>query len=171
MRALTSIIMLAATGLPANANTYDECEVAISQGDVGAAKEAAKQMIRYSPVPFSRIPEIERCLSFAEGEPYVYSQTLTEFVPRSSRDEAEAEAERKAAQRQKRMQEAQQQQINAELERQRAEKAAERADAERRRAVTIRLVDACRHLYRQRPNETITNSLCYDVFMELGLPE
>ena len=41
---------------------------------------------------------------------------------------------------------------------------------ERQDDVEARLKQACDNLFRSQPDETITNPLCYDVFVNHGLP-
>ena len=43
--------------------------------------------------------------------------------------------------------------------------------AEARKPVQDRLADACVALYATEPDRTITNPLCYEVFISQGLPD
>lgn len=47
---------------------------------------------------------------------------------------------------------------------------AQSAEDERTRPVEARLAEACANLFKSRPDETITNPLCYSVFLRDGLP-
>lgn len=42
---------------------------------------------------------------------------------------------------------------------------------ERRERTEARLKEACDRLFRSRPDETVTNPLCYEVFLNHGLPD
>lgn len=46
----------------------------------------------------------------------------------------------------------------------------ERARGWREDPVRERLAEACRTLYAAQPDETVTNPLCYEVFLAEGLP-
>tara|TARA_R110000850_G_scaffold268380_1_gene399967 strand:- start:2817 stop:3320 length:504 start_codon:yes stop_codon:yes gene_type:complete len=151
----------------AAADVYEECVAAMADGNKDAAIAATETILRFRPAPRGLSDEVFECFKFATGNDYGYAPRTGLLVTLEQQEIAQKEAdeEAKIADRKKA-------EIQAATDRQKqVEIELAQAEADLRRKVQTRLVQACGELYQDRPNETITNKLCYDVFMVIGLPE
>ncbi|MBM1816228.1 hypothetical protein [Pseudosulfitobacter pseudonitzschiae] len=158
IRKAAILVMFSALG--AHADIYDDCDAAIKAGDKAAALLNGKIMLNRQPVPYLELGRITKCLSFATGEKHDYSPKFGRVMPVAEIRKAEIEAEKTA-----------QEEAKKERERQEAEKLARARTFQRELAVLTQLTESCQRLYRQAPDETITNKLCFDIFMNIGLPD
>jgi len=171
MRMIALLFAIALMAPTARADTLGDCNAAIAADDKVAAGKAAEVILGYAPGRYTRSAEILTCLSFAKGEPYAFDETTFKFRPASViANEAEKRAAA-AAERLREYEDAQRQIRIAEEAARQAERDEKARREAKRAAVTVRLIDACTELYRTHPDETITNKLCFDVFLQIGLPE
>lgn len=99
-----------------------------------------------------------KCLKDFPGGPYIYQngQFIAEDMAEAAaetHDKAETEANAARARL-------------ADYQEQMAQQA-----VERRVRVVEQLQDSCTAMFRQDPDEAITNRMCFDLFMEQGLPD
>jgi hypothetical protein len=141
------------------ADVYQSCETAIEQGDRKRAKADGQIMMNRRPVPYLRMSEIKACLSFGFETEFDFSPELGRIVPSSEAVAAKAAKAKSDAE-----EAAQKEEIEE------AKRLAETRKIKREGAVYARLIKACEEIYSDRPNETITNALCFEVFMARGLP-
>lgn len=167
MKKMLSTIVLVVWAGSASANVYDDCTAATAAGDKEAALVAAKTILRFTPAPVGLSNEIFECLKFATGQEHVYdfraSRIVTVEEQAIAAQRAEAFAKKIDAMRTKAAEDAALLKANAQAN---AEK-----KAASELAVSQRLVEGCRALFKKDPDTTITNKMCYDVFMAIGLPD
>ena len=177
-------IAISAMPIHALANLPLDCIKAINLGradEVERLAEAIKgQGEDYSSIARENASE---CLEAATGTYHRYDPKSESFVPDEIAGEAKkAEEERKQAERErerkKREQEAaleaRRKAIAAGDEKAMVESSQETLEAaqfRREKPVYQRLIEGCENLYRRKPDETITNTLCFDVFLSSGLPD
>lgn len=170
MRLIILSVALAAFGLTASANIYDECKKAIKNADLETAKEISAKILSFNSVSISDHADGAACLSYAMGKDYVFSFVLNTFSPKEDEDAIievkKREASERAIEQEKRQAEAD--------ERRRLRREAELAtDAAKRAnvsAVWKRVFVACNELFADDPNTAVTNQICLNVFLETGLP-
>ena len=171
------------------ADIYSDCQAAIEADDRTAALSYATTMMQFNQIwdPKKQTGGAD-CISYATGKTYVYSFSLGAFAKATAaeailvakRKEAaeaaalqdqKAEAERMARIKEARLAKAEAERQEA-LARAEAVRAAvlEAADAKRRALVWTRVLEGCLALYSKNPDETVTNRVCLDVFLETGLP-
>lgn len=158
---LTSYPLIAALCLlvsPALAGSADWCVEAIDDGRNDYVSTVGGIFIKERrELSESDIPKAERCVSATVGGPVRYDPQNHAFRDKSGAvigglTDEETAAETKA----------------------RTEKFiadVEQRQAERRADVVERLTEACTRQYRRDADATIMNKLCFDVFMERGLPD
>ncbi len=136
-----------------------DCLDAMAAGDTAAIEDAARR-IEHRNDWVAGIPQAEKCLSTARGEPMRYDHTSAAFMPeteyeallQSRRDAAQASQEKQARQDELA--------ALARLQQQAQED-----------AVVIRTLDACQELYRRDWVAAMTSQICQPIFMETGLPD
>lgn len=174
---LTATLCLMAA--PASADLGDYCLKAIGTGDEAGAKRLA-DMILFSntQLPPERAAVSAECLKGVLGQDYVYAASTGKFEPASEHEVREAERRRKLAEQ--RDEERKAREVREDAAKSEAEAKARTEDLlaemelralEGQGKVVERLAEACRNLYQRHPDETITNRLCYDVFLNQGLPD
>ena len=156
---------------PARADTYADCIAAIEAGDLETAKGIALTMLRFTNVTDPKKQEMgAQCLTGATGEPHVYSMGLARFLPSIEAEKVEeqriidAKAALEASEALERAR------LNAEAAAEAKAVAAERAEAAKKQAVWKRVSQACNELYADDPNLAVTNKVCLDLFLMIGLP-
>lgn len=160
-----------------SADVYADCAQAVAAGDQVAARRFAEQIVRFSPVPGTVREAAEVCISFGLGDGYLYVDDRQRFMSepeRVAREKSRQEQdlvlkELEAARRAEREAVAEARRVEN-LRRRQLEEAASAAVVARQAAVWRRVIDACEQLYERRPDETVTNSVCLEVFLERGLP-
>lgn len=184
MKRLIATAICAVTPTFAAANLPLDCVKAITLNKQDEVKRLAAEIITegkdYSSIERNNASE---CLEAATGVYHRYDPEAGAFVPDEAAGEAQkAEDERKRAEwereREQRKREAADKAREAAIaagdEQALLEKLREEADAaklQRELNVYDRLVDGCKNMYRRSPDETITNQLCFEVFMKRGLPD
>lgn len=112
----------------------------------------------------NQIDDAAQCLDDFPGGPYVerngHFMTEEQAAKQDANDAAQKVAEEAATR------------AKDEAARRAADiiEAADQRMAEQQLAVTQRLVDGCAAMFDRDPDQTITNALCFDVFMKRGLP-
>lgn len=111
-----------------------------------------------------QIDHAAQCLDGFPGGPYIerngHFMTEEQATRQDANDAAQKVAEEEAAR------------AKDEAARRAVEiiESADQRMAEQQLAVTQRLVDGCSAMFDRDPDATITNALCFDVFMKRGLP-
>lgn len=166
--ASTTLGIAAGSQLIAGASVYEDCQVAMQSGDRINATLIANTILLFNSKPSDEsLAMALECLAFAKGEAYTFDLGESAFIPQSRAEELARERKHSH--------------LIAETERQRKRDAEarlvalrvqeEESDAKRRSEVWLRAAEACERLYRQEPDETITNRVCLDVFLATGLPK
>jgi hypothetical protein len=156
---LTVLALISASA--ASADVFENCQTAIDTNDQGIAQAQLDEM---KAVKFLFDPAKQQigvaCLSLATGEAWFYDTVSAHF---ENVQASEAAREQRVALEKSRLM----------LERQMEELAAASALAKEatRQIVVTEMVEACKRLYKDAPDETLTNRVCFDVFLEIGLPE
>lgn len=120
---------------------YDLCKKAIEENDKETARRISKKFLRGEQIVPEEREAITACASFAMDEPYVFVQDTNMLLPV---DEAALQERFIEAKAQKLVRES---------------------------SVRSRLAQACSALYETEPDRTITNRLCFEQFMQTGLPD
>ena len=154
-----TIFILSICGSTAAADIYDDCDRAIEAGDKAAALLNGKIMLNRRPVPYLELARMKKCLLYATGKEHEYSPTLGRVVSAEMALEAKAEADRLAEEKKA-----------DERSWEEAKRRTRVAKIQREQEVFNRLTESCRRLYQKNPDETITNKLCFDLFLSVGLP-
>ncbi|PCH67060.1 MAG: hypothetical protein COC12_12060 [Rhodobacteraceae bacterium] len=152
----------------AQANVYSDCQAAIDAGDRDQARGPAEMMLRFNVIYDTKNRKaISECLTFAMEEQYFYDPLSASFMSTSEMENrAETYAKREEEQEQERKMQAEIAASAAEFEQHRREQ-----ESAKRRAVWLRVSEACGRLYKKRPDETVTNRICLDLFLATGLPD
>ena len=155
----------------AHAGIFSDCKLAIEANDQSAAKRLAQQILTFNSFSLDNLKDGEACLSFAMDQEYVFNLSLNTFLPKANAEELVALAQATAARKLKEDEE----KVAEKLERQRLHRQAE-LDAEAVKqaqtdAVWYRVIQACEEIYAYDPNAAVTNKVCLDVFLQVGLPE
>ena len=179
-RLIAALLCVAAMSSFASAQSLlDRCEAALAVGDTQAAILEARRLTNFTTIPSG--PDrarAERCLSEAFEEPWAYDPGLGGFfsIADAALQTKAAEDARQAARLQREEARRRRDEERAALEERRL--AAAEAEAEqaarasaRRRAVVSATVAACRDLYGRDRMDALTNSLCHEIFLVIGLPE
>lgn len=160
-------ISLIISATAAGASVYDDCTNATASGDKDAAMDAANTILGFVPAPRDLPKEVYECLNYAFGVEHVYDAGSGKIITIQEQDDAVARrkafADRIDAMRTKAAEDAALLKENAQD--------ILRMKAARELAVNQRLVQGCRSLFKKDPDTAITNKMCYDVFMAVGLPD
>lgn len=139
----------------------------VSKDEPEIKQLAAEMIANPGDMPIEIAKSALKCIETATGVVHTYNRsakTFTTWGTVADREEkkAAAQEEAKRAAEEARRSEEERDAIVSEVARSRAD---------RTQAVQSRLFQACGRLYSDNPDTTITNRLCYDVFMATGLPE
>ena len=170
---------LAVTSEAAAADVYTDCTEAMQSGDIERARSSGETILRLNS--FSSAVDkatVAACLTFAFGEEYIFSPRSGRFLSTTQearmieeqrqRDAADAAqiASRVAANEARRRKEEEQLQAERALA---AKVEKERRDREL--AVWRRVMEACSEIFEDDPNSALTNRICLDLFLQVGLPD
>lgn len=164
MRIVPIFTFLAASiaGSVAVADLPLDCAKAIALDRVDDVRRIADQLIKeggqYSHISLDNAFD---CLESATGMLHSYDPETKTFTP----DKEAPDLKMKTA-TEKRQADKEALERFAETQRK-----VEEVEARTKREVYLRLIESCENMYRQEPDETITNKLCFDVFLSNGLPE
>lgn len=135
---------------PASANAIDDCRIAVEGGDKELANIASGKLLANggTVIPHEALESVTACMELGRGSRVAYSHQYKVFkIAGQARIENEKWVERIVAEdmaKNRRLKEL---------------------------AVQLHLSDACIRLYRSDPDEAILNRMCYDVFIDIGLPD
>lgn len=183
-------LLFAVSATAAWGGMADTCVYAVQSGDLVRARHLATVLLSSpSGLPNDEAQAVMKCVKMMTGQDYTYDPKtrllsppqseygpLTELAGRIAEAaqeghlRAERDRERKAQERAKAEAAAKEEaEESARLAQMRAE--GELIRLQRQRSVQERLSEGCSRMYRRDPDATITNSLCYEVFFNQGLPE
>jgi hypothetical protein len=139
---------------PAVAGPFADCKEAVNSNDRALAKAAVEEILSGKGlyVPPNNSDLVAECLLVAGSEGLEYSKSKGRFLPAGP---ADTDASKK----------------RLEKKREAFDRLLLKQQSERRRLVFKRLFEACRNLYRSDPDRAITNQLCFEYFLDDGLPE
>ena len=117
-------------------------------------------------MPEDQVDAIAECLELGWLVPHGYSKLQKKFVPlvQSQIENRKFESLKAAREAQEAADRVAQLVAEAEAEQ-------ERRRLRRVQEVTAKLIEVCENQYRKKPDETILNKMCFDVFMARGLPK
>jgi hypothetical protein len=161
--ATISIIALASA---ANATVYDDCTRATKAGDKEAALTAATKILSFVPAPRYLPDEVFQCLDYATGLKHSYDPASGKILSEEGEIEEAARAKAFAEQIDEKRTKAEERRVFLLKNSLQIAKMKEAREL----VVNQRLVEGCRAMFKKEPDQTITNKMCYDVFMIVGLP-
>jgi hypothetical protein len=178
-RLLALFASLAVTCGTARADVYADCIEGMQSGDAERSRSSGEIILRLNSFG-STVDKVAvaECLTFGFGEEYIFSPIVGRFLSTAQEakmtEKKRQQDEADAAQISRRVA-ANEAMRRKEAERLQAEKAlAAKIEQERRDrelAVWQRAMVACNEIFEDDPNSALTNRVCLDLFLQVGLPE